>query len=82
MSEASPPSMLPNAPREPAYVDRLRDRLRTEIETRRRTERENLRLRTEIARLLSVLRRAYRSRGTNTDPPSLQSRVGHSATPR
>ena len=30
MSEASPPSMLPNAPREPAYVARLRGRLSTE----------------------------------------------------
>jgi hypothetical protein len=68
MSEASP--MLPNAPQEPAYVARLRGRLRTEAETRRRTERENLRLRTEIARLLSVLRRAYRSRDMNTDPTS------------
>ena len=70
MSEASPPSMLRNAPREPAYVARLRGRLRTEIETRRRTERENLRLRTEIARLLSVLRTGCRSRDMNTDPSS------------
>jgi hypothetical protein len=70
MSEASPPSMLPNAPREPAYVARLRGRLRSEMESRRRTERENLRLRTEIARLLSVLRRAYRSRNTSANPTS------------
>jgi hypothetical protein len=68
MSEASPPSALPNAPRELAYVARLRGRLRTEIETRRRTERENLRLRTEIARLLSVLRGARRSPNTNARP--------------
>jgi hypothetical protein len=69
MSEVSPPSMLPNAPREPAYVARLRGRLRTEIETRRRMESENFGLRTEIARLLSVLRRARRSR-TQTPTPN------------
>jgi hypothetical protein len=36
---------------QPTYIVRLRGRLRTETEARRRTERENLRLRTEIARL-------------------------------
>ena len=70
MSEASPPTMLPNAPREPAYVTRLRGRLRSEIEARRRTVRENLRLRTEITQLLSVLRKVYRPRNTNTGPAS------------
>jgi hypothetical protein len=70
MSEASPPSMLPNAPREPAYVARLRGRLRTETEARRRTERANLRLRSEIARLLSVLRRAYPSKNRNASDPT------------
>jgi hypothetical protein len=58
----SAPSMLPNPPRDPPYVTRLRGRLRAEMEARRRTERENLRLRTEIGRLLLVLRRACRSR--------------------
>jgi hypothetical protein len=68
MSDASPPSMLPNAPREPAYVARLRGRLRTALEAHRQTERENFRLRTEIARLRSVLRRAYRAKnGTASD---------------
>jgi hypothetical protein len=68
MSEASPPSMLPNAPREPAYVVRLRGRLRSEMEVRRQTERKNFRLRIEIARLHSVLRRAYRAKnGTASD---------------
>jgi hypothetical protein len=43
MSEASPPSMLPNVPWEPAYEAKLRGRLRTEIVTRRRTELEHLR---------------------------------------
>jgi hypothetical protein len=41
MSEASPPSMLTNPPREPAYVARLQGRLRTETEAHRQTEREN-----------------------------------------
>jgi hypothetical protein len=43
----SAPSMLSNPPREPDNVLRLRSRLRAEMEARRRTERENLRLRTE-----------------------------------
>jgi hypothetical protein len=56
---ASPPSMLPNPQPafEPVYVVRLRIRLRSEMESRRRTERENLRLRTEIVRLQSLLRK-------------------------
>jgi hypothetical protein len=70
MSEASPPSMLPNALREPAYVVRLRGRLRTALAAHRRTERENFRLRTEIARLQSVLRRAYRSKNGNASDPT------------
>ena len=58
-TDASPPSMLPNPqpPSEPVYVVRLRMRLRSAMESRRQTERENLRLRTEIARLQSLLRR-------------------------
>jgi hypothetical protein len=60
-SDASPPSMLPNPQpaSEPVYVVRLRIQLRSkiEMESRRRTEPENLRLRTEITRLQSLLRR-------------------------
>jgi hypothetical protein len=54
---ASPPSMLPNPQpaSEPVHVVRLR--LRSEMELRRQTKRENLRRRTEIARLQSLLRR-------------------------
>jgi hypothetical protein len=65
MSEASPPSMLPKAPREPAYVVWLRGRLRIALEAHRQTKRENFRLRTEIVRVQSVLRKACRSRDTN-----------------
>jgi hypothetical protein len=56
---ASPPSMLsnPQPASEPVYVVRLWMRLRSEMESHRRTERENLRLRTEVTRLQSLLRR-------------------------
>jgi hypothetical protein len=70
MSEASPPSMLPNASLQPAYVVRLRTRLRTALEAHRQTERENFRLRTEIVRLQSVLRKAYRSKNGNASDPT------------
>ena len=57
ITAASPPSMLPNPQpaSEPVHVVRLR--LRSEMELRRQTKRENLRRRTEIARLQSLLRR-------------------------
>jgi hypothetical protein len=59
ITAASPPSMLPNPQpaSESVYVVRLRIRLRSEMESRRRTERQNLRLRTEIVRLQSLLRK-------------------------
>jgi hypothetical protein len=52
MSEIStPPSMLPSQPPEPVYVRAIRARLKQEIDNRRRVERENFRLRTELKRL-------------------------------
>jgi hypothetical protein len=43
--------MLPSQPPEPVYVRAIRARLKQEIDNRRRVERENFRLRTELKRL-------------------------------
>ena len=57
MSQTTPPSLWPDPPREPGYVQRMRHRLHAEIEARRQTERENLKLRTELARLVQKMAR-------------------------
>jgi hypothetical protein len=49
--------MLPVPPSEPAYVLRMRARLREAIEERRRVERECFRLRVELARVTAKIRR-------------------------
>jgi len=58
----SAPSMLPVPPSEPAYVQKLRYRLRSEISLRRDKERELMATRLELARVKSRLHHALRAR--------------------
>ena len=70
MSEAStPPSMLPSQPPEPVYVRDMCARLKQEIENRRRVERENFQLRTELKRLTAKLCQHHSGKGRSIDMP-------------